>query len=169
MAKQQNTTTTLLIVAIIAFGAGYFFGQQAIESEDYDDYDDDVMMEESQDAMDGDTMEKSDDTSMGKKDSMMDRENPRNFTLTGYILNEGGVHLEWVVPENRPTPERFMIVRGAEENPVHDGTNYWFRQLGESTETDWIDMPAGTYNFRICILKGETCEEYSNNLQLTTR
>lgn len=170
MAKQQNTTL-LLIVAIVAFGAGYFFAQQnmSVQAPTGSTSEEDAM--ESGDAMETeDNMEKKDGEAMeGEEAITKERSNPTDFTLTGYSLERGGVHLEWVVPDNRRTPERFMVVRDEEPNPEHTGQNFWYRQDGSVREIDWKDIPKGTFNFRVCILENDECVEYTNNVELEVK
>lgn len=168
MAKKQTSTTALVITAIIAFAVGYLFAQQTVQPTQTTTDETGAITEEDG-TMTGDTT--SEDGTMMEDDQSMnsDEERPLGFALTGYALEEGGVHLEWKVPDNRREPDRFMVVRSEEPNPVHDGTNYWYRQDGSVREVDWKDVPDGTHNFRVCILEDDECVEYTNNLELTAQ
>lgn len=172
MSKQQNTVQ-LVIVAIVAFAVGYFFAQQSVPASSPDSgttTDNGSAMEETMGDENGSTMESGEGMMEDDRNPLTEEEsNPEDFTLTGYALERGGAHLEWVVPENRREPERFMVVRGDEPNPVHDGSHYWFRQDGSVRELDWKDIPKGTEHFRVCILENDTCVEYTNNIELELR
>lgn len=158
---------TWYIAVVVAFIAGYLFGQQ--DAPQANAPADDTAMEQSVMEEGGEAMEKGDHMEGGESMSKENPNDPTDFVLSGYALEDGGVHLEWVLPDNRREPEHFMLVRGSEENPEHDGSHYWFRQHGTKRETNWKDVPAGEQHFRACVLEEKKCVEYTNNVTIEVK
>ncbi|MFB6225821.1 MAG: hypothetical protein ABEJ02_00540 [Candidatus Paceibacteria bacterium] len=90
------------------------------------------------------------------------------LTLEAEPRGEGKVHFEWEVSDNKEV-DRFIIVRDEKANPKHNGKNYWFRQPGTRRSITWVDIPTGTYHFRICILENNECAEYSNDVKVEVK
>ena len=89
------------------------------------------------------------------------------ITLKAEAQGNGQVQLTWETTAEPSDEDKFMLVRGTEENPVHDGSHYWFRQHGTRRSAVWGSQPAGTFHYRMCILTdeaGETCGAYSNDV-----
>lgn len=84
--------------------------------------------------------------------------------LTGRPVGDYEAQFSWTLPEGMDAPEKYLLVRSEAENPEHDGKNFWFRVPGGRTSTIWTDLPEGPWNFRLCVLEGETCTAYSNNV-----
>ena len=85
--------------------------------------------------------------------------------LTASAVGNRQVQFVWTLEEDTKEPSRFILVRGSEENPVHDQTNYWFRQHGSNRSATWLNLPPRDQHFRICLSEdGEACDTYSNDL-----
>ena len=110
----------------------------------------------------------SDETSM-PTDIPEKEENVDSLTLEGEAEGNNMVSLRWKVPNEMKTDvEKYMIVRGSEENPTYPSSWYWWRGPAH-TDHLWEELPAGESHFRVCAMKGEECLAYSNNLMLEIR
>lgn len=97
-----------------------------------------------------------------------DEVNPKNVsvTLTASDVTKGQATFAWTV-SGTEDPERFILVRGPEENPMHDGTHHWFRVFGTKRTATWIDLPSGKHHVRVCLSKNtEACDIYSNDVEI---
>lgn len=164
---QNNYTWYIAIV--IAFVAGYLFGGQQMEQNQQSDKTaqmDEDSMTSSKDAMMEDDKT---DGEMKSSDAMMQQDDA--IRLTGSAPAEGGVELEWTLADGVEEPEKFVLVRGDEENPIHDGAHFWYRVAGNRRAATWRDssFKEGSYNFRICILEDDDCIAYSNNIELSVK
>lgn len=65
--------------------------------------------------------------------------------------------------------DRFVIVYSKNKNPVHNKVNYWWKQYYTVREAEWNNLPTGTLNFRICVLKNDECVMYSNNAEVDVK
>lgn len=74
------------------------------------------------------------------------------------------VEFDWEVGGEVAHPNGYRLVRSFEENPVDDGTNYWFHQPNTRNHIAWINLPTGTQHFRICGYDENGCTIYSNNV-----
>lgn len=106
-----------------------------------------------------------------KKDNMMDKKEDNmmmsDLSLSAEAIGDGMVKLMWDGKDLKlGEDDRFILVRSEDENPEHNGLNYWFRQYYTKREATWIDVPTGTMHFRVCVLKGEECGMYSNDVEV---
>jgi hypothetical protein len=90
------------------------------------------------------------------------------ITLTGEALGGNKVKFSWVLPSGMTDPSSFRLVRGPKENPASPGNNY-FQLLGGKREITWVSLPTGKQNFRICTFKEDTCDVYSNNIEMDVK
>ncbi|MFB6181514.1 MAG: hypothetical protein ABEJ24_01320 [Candidatus Magasanikbacteria bacterium] len=97
-----------------------------------------------------------------------DKDKKHELSLEAEPRGEGKVHFEWKLRDEKEV-DRFVIVRDENKNPVHNGKNYWFRQPGSRRSITWINIPSGTYHFRICILENNECTEYSNDVKVKVK
>jgi len=164
----------IILITVIAL-VGWFFLKSTPEIEETDDTE---TTEETQvEVKDSEVMMENDKTAnteaMEEKDNteIMEADKDKNFNLSGKSLGNGKVFFEWKLPEDIQTDDNkgFILVRSVEENPIHDGLNYWFRQYSGNREATWVDVPSGTYHFRICALQNEECEIYSNDVKLEVK
>jgi hypothetical protein len=53
-----------------------------------------------------------------------------------------------------------------EENPEHNGKNYWFQVHGTNRAIIWTEFPTGPQHVRLCTYDTEeqTCMTYSNDV-----
>lgn len=91
-----------------------------------------------------------------------------DIELNAESNSDGEVSFDWELPEGTEY-DGFILVRGEEPNPEHTGKNYWFRQHYTRRAVTWTPVPTGEWHFRICGLKGTTCDVYSNNVTVTVR
>lgn len=87
-----------------------------------------------------------------------------SLTATARVGQE--VYFAWELPEGIEY-DGFVIVRSEEPNPTHDQKNYWFRQHYTRRAVTWVDLPSGTWHFRVCGLTGIECSAYSNDVVVT--
>lgn len=96
-------------------------------------------------------------------------EKKSELTLEGSVLGGGQVKFTWQAPEGLTEANRFIIVQGLEENPVHDNKHNWFRQYYPNRAVIWGQLSAGPTHFRICLTENndqDTCTRYSNDVFL---
>lgn len=97
-------------------------------------------------------------------------EDGSGIALTAKALGNSMVKFQWTVSEVETDKEKgFVLVRSMDEEPVHDGLNYWFRQYYRNREATWVDLPTGTMHFRICALQNGECAVYSNDIELEVK
>lgn len=132
---------------------------------------------EDTDAIDVQDEDKAEETSPDKKSDeekseKQEVEQPvEGFTLSAEPLGDGEVKFVWQVPEDL-VADKYILVRDDEKNPVHDGTNYWYRQFDPKREAIWNEQPTGTQHYRICRTideEGEECGEYSNDVEIEVK
>lgn len=108
------------------------------------------------------------ETTKNDQEETGDEVNPKNvsITLTASDVAKGQATFAWTV-SGTGDPERFILVRGPEENPMHDGTHNWFRVFGAKRTATWIDLPSGKHHVRVCLSKNtEACDIYSNDVEI---
>lgn len=100
-----------------------------------------------------------------------EEENETGLNLSAEALGDGQVKLTWTKSDsiNTDAERGFVLVRSQEKDPIHDETNYWFRQSAENRETVWKYILPGKQHFRICALQNEKCAVYSNDVELEVK
>lgn len=90
-----------------------------------------------------------------------------DLTLQATAVGARQVKFEWTLGEGMDQPKSFILLRGEEAKPTHDGKTFWFRQPGSRRSATWVNLPAGDQHFRICTSDdGETCVTYSNDIKI---
>lgn len=94
-----------------------------------------------------------------------------DFTLSAEALGNGQVKFSWEVPDDMDvtSDHRFLLVRSKDEDPEHDGKNFWFRRAGTERATTWLEQPTGTYHYRVCLMKDDMCSTYSNDVEVEVK
>ncbi len=91
------------------------------------------------------------------------------ITLDAEALGNGEVRLEWSFRDEESEADGFRIVRSKNPDPVHNNLNYWWQTNAVRRDTVWPNVTTGTQHFRICILDGEECTDYSSDVTLDVR
>ncbi|MFA5813663.1 MAG: hypothetical protein WC862_04095 [Patescibacteria group bacterium] len=107
-----------------------------------------------------------------EKEAAAEAEEEAAITLRGEAQGDGLVKFDWETMTEPGGSDQFVLVRGPEENPVHDGTRYWFRQHGTLRSAVWGSQPAGTQHYRMCVVADEqtgACGEYSNDVEVEVK
>ncbi len=92
--------------------------------------------------------------------------NSKKITLSATPIELAGqVYLQWAVPEQFKSDEGYRLVRSKNENPTFPG-NFWFHQEADRDHITWIDIPGGTWHFRICQFVDGACAAYSDDVSV---
>lgn len=107
----------------------------------------------------------------GNQEETTTKGTQNGLQLSAEVLGNGQVKFNWTKTDDIKTDRErgFVLVRSNTENPVHDETNFWFRQSALKRENIWKDIPAGKQHFRICTLEKEKCSVYSNDVELDVK
>ena len=109
-----------------------------------------------------------------EKESFMQKKEalPNDIALQAEALGNGEVKFTWAAPEGLTEANRFILVQGTEENPLHDGKHNWFRQYYTNRAVIWRQLSRGQHHFRICLTENETqdtCVRYSNDVLVNVK
>ncbi len=72
------------------------------------------------------------------------------------------VELKWVLTKDVNPSEGFKTIISQNKNPVYPGSSYHSLSSNERSDL-WKKLSPGTYYFRVCLLKNNACEKYSDN------
>jgi|APSaa5957512622_1039677.scaffolds.fasta_scaffold11906_2 hypothetical protein len=76
------------------------------------------------------------------------------------------INLNWSLSDDLTAEQGFMIVIGQESNPSYPGSSY--HNASQNSRSDsWKNLSQGTYHFRVCLLKDDSCIIYSDNQSQT--
>lgn len=98
-----------------------------------------------------------------KKDAAEENE----LSVSAEPLGKGAVRFIWSTTRQLSDANRFILVRGLEENPVHDSNHLWSRFFYTVRDTVWPNLPKGPTHFRLCITddkKNDACAIYSKDI-----
>mgnify|MGYP001255523249 CR=1 FL=1 len=89
-----------------------------------------------------------------------------DIQLTAKATGKNTVALDWKISKAlEDKAESWRIVYGKDANPSYPST-WWFERSKSYREKVWAGLPAGKAHFRICAVVGETCDIYSNDVEL---
>ncbi|MBI5077491.1 FecR domain-containing protein [Candidatus Falkowbacteria bacterium] len=81
-------------------------------------------------------------------------------------VDKANVSLNWIMNPSLNATEGFKSVIGTAKDPVFPGNSY--HSLSGNQRNDiWKKLNAGTYYFRVCLLKNGSCGAYSGNASAT--
>ncbi|PIR03922.1 MAG: hypothetical protein COV59_01915 [Candidatus Magasanikbacteria bacterium CG11_big_fil_rev_8_21_14_0_20_39_34] len=87
--------------------------------------------------------------------------------FSGKAMGQHKAEFTWEIPEDMAAQaEKYVVIRSTDPEPTYPASWWWWRGPAHHDLT-WEDLPEGKAYFRLCVLKGETCLEYSNPLELT--
>lgn len=155
--KKNSPWIWVIIVAVIVLG--YFYLDTPGTEPETEEAETEMVQEE------GEVME----VESSDSDAMVATPSTDGFALAAESLGNGEVRFEWSVSEDLVSLT-YIIVRGDEVDPMHDGTNFWFRQHDPRRTATWIEQPVGTWHYRICQTvdkAGNECGAYSNDVEIT--
>lgn len=95
-----------------------------------------------------------------------------DLALRAEALGNSEVKFTWVAPEGLTDANRFILVEGTEENPVHDGKHNWYRQYYTNRAVIWSGRSVGQLHYRICLTENgdaDTCVRYSNDVPVNVQ
>lgn len=92
-----------------------------------------------------------------------------DIALSATALGNGRVKFDWTIPEGVEKTEALRLVRSPEANPEMNGRNYWYQVSGAWNSATWINLPKGTYHFRLCTFENNECKVYSNDVQVEVK
>lgn len=107
-----------------------------------------------------------------EKDDEEENKPAEELTLEAEALGSGQVKFSWTAPSGLTEANRFILVQGTEENPVHDGKHNWYRQYYANRAVIWSNLSSGPHHFRICLTENndqDTCTIYSNDVELEVK
>ncbi len=112
------------------------------------------------------------DLGMTKPPAMMEEKDTSELVLTAEALGSGKVKFTWEAPTGLTEANRFILVEGTEENPIHDGKHNWFRQYYANRAVVWAERSAGSTHYRLCLTENndmDTCTTYSNDVTVNVQ
>jgi hypothetical protein len=99
-------------------------------------------------------------------------EAPTDLVLTAENIGNRSVKFTWTAPAGLTDANRFILVEGIEENPVHDGKHNWYRQYYANRAVVWGNQSSGRHHYRICLTENSdenTCVRYSNDVEVEVK
>ncbi|HAZ28467.1 MAG TPA: hypothetical protein DCY48_01680 [Candidatus Magasanikbacteria bacterium] len=110
-------------------------------------------------------------TTKDEKTTSMPEEPSKNIpslaegiVLNGTVKGNRTIELEWVVaPELAEQADKYYFTLDSEPNPTAPG-RYWYWRGPTYRELTWTNLPIGQQHIRVCVMAGETCIAYSNDL-----
>ena len=72
------------------------------------------------------------------------------------------VELKWMLGKGLNPIDGFKTIISQNINPIYPGSSYHSLSSNERSDL-WKKLSPGTYYFRVCLLKNNTCEKYSDN------
>ncbi|HUT21778.1 MAG TPA: FecR domain-containing protein [Candidatus Bipolaricaulota bacterium] len=85
-----------------------------------------------------------------------------SISLTA-VADGNGAGLTWAT-SGLDAAKGFKVVKGSTANPTYPGND---AQLVSGSSFTWMNLPAGTYHFRVCEYTGSGCGAYSNDATVT--
>ena len=92
-----------------------------------------------------------------------------DITLTAEALGNREVKISWTIPDGEVMTEGIHLVRSEKENPEFDGKTYWYQPGPDRHDVTWKNVPTGTQHVRLCIVKDEKCEIYSQDVMVEVK
>lgn len=109
-----------------------------------------------------DAMEKKEDVMKDVMEKMV-----TDFRLRAEALDERTVRFEWDVPENiAKEAEGYRFSRGTEKDPAVNKDGWWWERGPAHRELEWQGLPIGPAHFRVCVVKNDACDVYSNDVEV---
>lgn len=90
----------------------------------------------------------------------------QQIVLTATVVGNHTVDFNWTVDEaSAQSSEGWRILYGTEANPTYPST-WWFERSKPHRQKLWSGLPAGHAYFRLCLVVGDACMLYSNNVEV---
>lgn len=86
------------------------------------------------------------------------------ITLSAAVKTDT-VELKWTLSKELNPVEGFKTIISQNKNPAYPGSSYHSFTSNERSDS-WKKLTPGTYYFRVCLLKNNTCEKYSDNAKV---
>lgn len=78
----------------------------------------------------------------------------------------GTVAFTWdVAGEVAENAQAYRILRSIEGEPTWPAP-YWFQRGPTYRDKTWTNLPSGKAQFRLCVVTNDTCETYSNTVEV---
>ena len=84
-----------------------------------------------------------------------------DITLTAAVKSDT-VELKWTLNKSNNPSDGFKTLISQNTNPVYPGSSYHSLSSNERSDL-WKKLSPGIYYFRVCLLKNNVCEKYSDN------
>jgi hypothetical protein len=95
-----------------------------------------------------------------------DNEEPQGNIELSLSKDTATALLSWTYSADTDSADEFKTIIAQSVNPLYPGNSY--HSISKNSRSDsWQKLAAGTYHFRVCLIRDTKCQLYSNNESIT--